>query len=460
MKYILFIFSIFLFFTGCQNNDVEIPNLKTYNSFDKFNYTKEDITFFEKEFENILSIENVEILKQYEQFYSKNSNYFLNGKQKVQTLKQKIEKLKKDKDSNSDLYLLQKAKKIIKEDKKETIKIYKQLAKRGNIKAQRELVEIYKINNPSIALKWLEKLVESNDIASMKEYASANIYMVRPVIVQDLKKALETYEKLAEFGELSSIMRLGNIYEYGYHKEVAPKDKEKSLEYYELAASKNYEIAQKKLYEIYSCKKCKPDRYNPEKAKVLQKILVKYLDKKIIEELDKKEEKITLKIKPKAIEKKEVEIKKVVEKPKTEEISKKKIETKETVEAPKVEEAKKETTIITKQEKSKKEIVKCYDMEVASEMITDDCKNKIQTILQKKKYISRITILPVIDKSDIAYFEKEDSKKSLLESLAKNRVLEIEKYLKENIENTPDIKKYDYHVISKKKNKGVILKFY
>lgn len=272
MKYILSIFAILLFFTGCQNNNIEIPNLKTYNSFDKFNYTKEEIAFFEKEFENILSIENIQILKQYEKFYNKNSNYFLNGKQKVVKLNDKIYKLEKSVDTKSDLYLLKKAQKA---QKKEAIKIYKKLAEKNNIKAQRELVEIYKIENPETSLLWLEKLVKGNDIHSMKEYASANIYMVRPIIVQDLKKALETYEKLASFGELSSIMRLGNIYEYGYHKEIAKQDKEKALKYYEQAAQKGYIIAQKKLYKIYSCKNCKPNRYNQKKAIELQKIIQK-----------------------------------------------------------------------------------------------------------------------------------------------------------------------------------------
>ncbi len=122
----------------------------------------------------------------------------------------------------------------------------------------------------------------------MKEYASANIYMVRPVIIQDLEKALKTYERLAELGELSSMVRLGNFYEYGYHKSIAPQDKEKALEYYEKAASKGYTIAKKKLYKIYSCKECKPDRYDQEKADALQKELIKNLDKKLSKVLEEK----------------------------------------------------------------------------------------------------------------------------------------------------------------------------
>lgn len=445
MKYILFFLSIFLFFTGCQNSNIDIPSLKTYNSFDKFNYSKEDITFFEKEFENILSIENIEILKQYKEFYKKNSNYFLNGKQKLETIINRISKLEKDIDTNSDLQLLEKAKHV---NKKEAIKIYKDLAKKNNLQAQRELVEIYKINSPTKSLQWLEKLVENEDIYSMKEYASANIYMVRPIIVQDLEKALSTYERLSELGELSSTMRLGNIYEYGYHKQIAKQDKEESLKYYELAASKNYEIAQNKLYKIYSCKKCKPNRYNPKRAKELQKILIKNLDNKIIKGLAKKQ-KIVI---PKKL-KNEVVLKEIDKKEK----NIKDNELKHVIVEPKPKVIAKPNKII--QEKKKIEVIKCYDMEIASEKITQNCKNKIQNILENRKNISKIILIPVLDKNDISYF-KENATKESLDSLGKSRAFEVGKYIKENIENTPIIEPYSYYVLSQQSNKGVIIKFY
>lgn len=271
MKYILATISILLLFTGCENKEVNPPKIKIFYSFENFNYSKESIIFFEEKFNEILKIDNLIILEQYSDFYKKNSNYFINGKQKVKKLEKLIKELKNIKKDNEEILLLKKAEKA---KKKEAIKIYKELAKKNNIKAQRELVKLYKYKNPSKALYWLEKLVLAEDIYSMKEYASANIYMIRPVIVQDLEKALSTYKRLAQLGELSSIMRLGNIYEYGYHKQIAPQNKEKSLEYYEKAAAKDYKIAQKKLFEIYSCKSCKPNRYNAKKAKILEEKLL------------------------------------------------------------------------------------------------------------------------------------------------------------------------------------------
>jgi len=436
MKYILSIFSILILFTGCQKKDIQTPNLKAYNSFDKFNYTKEDIAFFEKEFENILSIENIEILKLYQKFYTKNSNYFLNGKQKVASLNNKIYELKKNIDIKSDLYLLKKAKKA---DKKETIKIYKKLAKKNNIKAQRELVEIYKIDNPDRALQWLEKLVNTNDIHSMKEYASANIYMVRPVIIQDLKKALITYKELAKKGELSSMMRLGNIYEYGYHKEVAKQDKKRALEYYEQAASKGYLIAQKKLYEIYSCEKCKPNRYNPQKAKELQKTLIKNLDRKISQEREEKAKK--------KIIKKPVKIVRIKE-------TKKEIK-----------EEKKPVGITSKRTTIPRlATVKCYDMKKGNVTLTKNCKKDIQEVLNENKNISLITITSILDKEDKEYYKKQVPNKKLqkllLKTLSNDRAFETVWHLQKKLEDDSIINISTYYVTSKKKNKGVIIKFY
>jgi TPR repeat protein len=438
MRYILFFFSIIFLFSGCSNKQDITPTIQKYSSIDTFNYSKQSITFFENEFSNILKIENINILEEYTNFYSKNKNYFLNGKQKVEELKNRLKSLQIKQDITSTNYLLKKAKKTLISNKKEAIKIYKELANENNIKAQRALVEIYKISNPTLSLKWLEKLVENRDIYSMKEYASSNIYMVRPILVQDLKKAINTYKELANAGELSSIMRLGNIYEYGYHKQVAPQDRNKSLEYYETAAAKGYEVAQKKLLNIYSCKKCIPSRYNEEKAKALQKLLVQNLNKKIFAQL-KKEIPLVKTIKANIIVKKEIkkEIKKESKKP-IGRIKQKK----------------------NKNQKSKIEIIKCYDLEIASTNITNSCKNKIQSFLEKKRNILKIILIPVLDKNDIAHFDTNDLKKELLKSLGKNRTLEMEKYLRSNIENSPRIKSYDYHVISKKENRGFIIKFY
>lgn len=270
MKYILVLLSITFFFSGCLNTQVTKPSLKKHSVFASFDYSKEAIRFFEKEFQDILQTNDKKILTQYLNIYKQNADYFINSKQKIELLEKKLILLKTTTNKNSDLYLLEKAKVS---SKKDAINIYIKLADKNNIKAQRELVEIYKYLNPKESLKWLKKLVQNHDIKSMKEYASANIYMIKPIQTQNIKEAVTTYEKLAKMGELSSMMRLGNIYEYGYHKPTIKKDKQKALKYYIQAANKDYENAQIKLIQIYSCKKCVGNRFNLQKAIDIKKEL-------------------------------------------------------------------------------------------------------------------------------------------------------------------------------------------
>lgn len=138
---------------------------------------------------------------------------------------------------------------------------------------QKELAKKYKYTNPEKSIYWYEKLVLENDTESIEEYAYANLFMINPIIIQDVKKAVELYEKLAKQNHKSSLMRLANIYEYGYFKNDIPMNKQKALEYYEKASQLNYLPAQKKLIEIYLCKKCNDGRYNKEKGlNLLKKI--------------------------------------------------------------------------------------------------------------------------------------------------------------------------------------------
>lgn len=142
-----------------------------------------------------------------------------------------------------------------------------------SIKEQREFAKKYKYTNPEKSIYWYEKLVLENDIESIDEYAYANLYMINPIIIQDVKKAVKLYEKLAKQNHESSLMRLANIYEYGYFKNEVPIDKQKALEYYKQASDLNYTPAQKKLVKIYLCKECNDKRYNKEEGLRLLKIL-------------------------------------------------------------------------------------------------------------------------------------------------------------------------------------------
>jgi len=277
MKFILFVLSVIYLVTGCSTKEPkkEISHLdkgKNYYFVEEFIYKKKQIDYFEKEFENILNSNNLEVLKKFKNFYATNSSYFLNGFKKVSLLEDKIENFDSP-NKNSHRYLLTKALSV---DKQEAIKIYEKLAKEENIFAMRELANLYKYDNKVLSIIWFEKLVEKNDIQSIKDYAFANLRMVSPIIVQNVKKAVELYEKLDSLGEVSGLVHLGNVYEYGYFKDEFPLDKQKALKYYEKAAKQNYTPAQKKLAKIYLCQECEGDRYNKEKGiKVLKKLTSK-----------------------------------------------------------------------------------------------------------------------------------------------------------------------------------------
>ena len=287
MKNIYLLLTLLLLVTGCAENQPKTPEIKETKNFyfpDEFIYKKEQILFFEKEFNRILKLNNKELLQTYADFYKRNESYFTNGLEKAQMIEDKIKKDKMIYIKNSHKSLLTKALSTNKED---AIKIYLKLAEENNIFAQRELAEIYKISDPIKSIFWYEKLISNNDIKSMKDYAYANIYMIRPIIVQNVKRAVSIYEELEKLGEVSVLMHLGNIYEYGYFKDDIPQNREKALEYYKKASSKNYTNAQKKLSQIYLCKSCEGNRFNKEEGLKLLKILASKGDEESIKKLEK-----------------------------------------------------------------------------------------------------------------------------------------------------------------------------
>lgn len=414
MKFFLTSFFILLIFTGCEKTNLQAP-LKTYHDFNNFDYSKEAITFYEQEFENILTIDNAQILKEYYKFYDKNSSYFVNGKQKASKLLNKYLNLRANKNENST----------------KDIKELHELAKKDNIKALRALVEYYKIESPKKSLEYLEKLVSLKDIKSMKDYASANIYINRPILTQDIKTAIKTYEELGKLGELSAIMRLGNIYEYGYHKSIAEKDLDKALEYYEDAASKGYTPALKKLHKIYSCEKCDGDRYNIKKAKEIEHTLSKAQP---------------------VYKKRKINKPKLIAKPIKKEIKQKAIVKEEPKRAINI-------ASITKN-KDKKPIatIKCYDMKIALANVTKECKDKLNSIKEIENPTS-ISIIPVLDKNDKEKLTKVDPE-LLYKGLSYNRAEEIIWYLRDILKDDSIINTTTYHVTSKKSNRGVVIKLF
>ncbi len=316
MRNIYLIVTLLILFVGCSSKVFQAPleeekiltkkENKDFYLIDEFIYKKDQIIFFEKLFDRIKKLENKETLQRYADFYRKNYSYFVNGLLKAKILEDKINQNKSIDIQDPHKKLLTKA---LSSNKEDAIKIYLQLAKEDNIFAQRELAEIYKIDDPIKSIYWYKKLISNNDIKSIKDYAYANIYMIRPIIIQDVKRAVELYESLEELGEVSTLMHLGNIYEYGFFKNDFPQDKAKALEYYKKAAKKDYTNAQKKLSKIYLCEKCVGNRFNKEEGIKLLKILISKGDK----ESEKILEKINLQTKEQEVLEEEINLEQIEE---------------------------------------------------------------------------------------------------------------------------------------------------
>ena len=436
MKNIYLSLVIFFIFTACQNKQENIKTNDLSHHLNNFSYQKNQIQKLENSFKDIVKSKNIILLKEYKKFYKENTSYFINGKNKVKYLNKAIKKLENKKNLRKKL------------NKDKSITSYKELAKQGNIKAQRYLVDFYKYSNTKESLKWLEILVKNNDIKSMKDYASANIYMIKPVQKQDIKKAVKVYEKLAILGELSSIMNLANIYEYSYHKKYIKQDKQKALKYYEEASNKNYINAQKKLLKIYLCKQCKPNRYDLKKANSLKKVLE-------INILQLREQKINVKKKNIIRNQKIKKSKKI----------------KKTINRVKL---KKEFKV--KKTKALKMFhqIKCYDNDVAQASFSKECEKKVSHILRKYKKIEKINIIAVIAEDDNVLFNKLNKtsmtgiplrirnkiQNYLLKGLAKQRVIETSWYFQKTLKDYSKVIFANYYVHSKRKNKGVLIDFF
>ncbi len=295
---IFLIVSLFLF-TACSNKEVQKSSIKQIKQkqrvsknhyyIEEFIYKKEQIEFFEKDFENVLILDDKKLLEKFASFYKSNASYFKNSSLKVSLLEKRIKQISNENIEDEHKILLTKA---LSSSKKEALSIYEKLAHNENIFAQRELAEIYKYENKLKSIFWYKKLIQNNDIKSIKEFAFANLHMISPVVVQDTKKAIALYEKLDSLGEVSGLVHLGNIYEHGYFKNEVSINKVKALNYFEKAAAKDYTPAQKKLVKIYLCEKCKGNRYNKEKGLKLLNILVNKGDeesKELLVKLSSKE---------------------------------------------------------------------------------------------------------------------------------------------------------------------------
>jgi len=108
-------------------------------------------------------------------------------------------------------------------------------------------------------------------------------------------------------------------------------------------------------------------------------------------------------------------------------------------------------------------VAKCYDMPIGESYITKLCKKSIFKLLKNTKNIKYLVIIGVVDKSDLKVLNKYKSKniKKIIQSgLAFKRVEDTIWTIRDKIKNKMKIFPSSYNVVSKYKNKGVVVRAY
>lgn len=141
-----------------------------------------------------------------------------------------------------------------------------QRAKTGDLEAQFELGKLYKEGNKELnieinteeGIEWLKKAAEQNHKKAQHELGS--YYLNK----EDHQKAYEMFLKAAKQDYEYSQYNIGLMYHYGIY---LPKDIDKAIEYYKLAASKKLPSAQCNLGILYFLKHEEDNHQQQDKAR-------------------------------------------------------------------------------------------------------------------------------------------------------------------------------------------------
>jgi len=152
-------------------------------------------------------------------------------------LKELYEKYKDRKDSESiyNLGCFYYWGKIIEQSYEKAIELFEEAAEMDNINAIYELTKLYQTGYPirkniQKAIKYYEKLVELNDVDGIYTYAME--LENNSDFDYNLDKIISLYEKASSFGHALSYFRLGSIYNKS-RLDNGLEDVKKAIEYYE-----------------------------------------------------------------------------------------------------------------------------------------------------------------------------------------------------------------------------------
>ena len=148
---------------------------------------------------------------------------------------------------NGDKYYL----KTFKQDYKEALKWYEKAATKGNIKAQYNLGEMYRLGQGvnqdfKESFKWYEKAAIQDNIWA--QFYLGGMYYLGLEVNQDYKEAFKWFEKAANKGNSKAQYSLGKMYRLG---EGTQEDDKEALKWYEKAANQGLDEAQYSLANMY-----------------------------------------------------------------------------------------------------------------------------------------------------------------------------------------------------------------
>lgn len=138
---------------------------------------------------------------------------------------------------NGDKYYL----KTFKQDYKEALKWYEKAATKGNIKAQYNLGEMYRLGQGvnqdfKESFKWYEKAAIQDNIWA--QFYLGGMYYLGLEVNQDYKEAFKWYEKAAIQGNSKAKLEIGEMYQFG---QGLNKDYKEAFKLYKEASTQGNE---------------------------------------------------------------------------------------------------------------------------------------------------------------------------------------------------------------------------
>ncbi len=119
--------------------------------------------------------------------------------------------------------------------------------------------------------------------------------------------------------------------------------------------------------------------------------------------------------------------------------------------------------IVFRNSSTAKDVLKCYDMNSLKSDLSQNCQKSLKQFIQKYKDVKYYEIVGIVSLNEIPKDDIKDIQKYqnlILGGLAQKRANEIAWFMRKIIGQKPIIRVINYPVLSKKNNKGAIVRIY